>query len=53
MEGHAQSSLYLSRVTFLAGDEETDRLLVVKLLRLWYCDCGVELSLEAKYLSGV
>ena len=33
-EGDARSSLYLSRVTFLAGDEETDRLLVVRLLRL-------------------
>ena len=67
-EGDARSSLYLSRVTFLAGDEETDRLLVVRLLRLlsffifflwknkikvWFCDCGVELALEAKYLSGV
>ena len=33
-KGDARSSLYLSCVTFLAGDEETDRLLVVRLLRL-------------------
>ena len=24
-----------------------------KKLKVWFCDCGVELSLEAKYLSGV
>ena len=33
-EGDRRSSLHLSRVTFLAGDKETDRLFVVRLLRL-------------------
>ena len=61
-----RGALFLSRVTFLAGGEENDRILVVKLLRLFsfpvflpqkekvlLCNSGVEFSLEEKKLSDV
>ena len=58
----ARGALFLSLVTFLAGGEENDRILVVRLLRLFFtakknkvllCDSGVEFAREAKKLSDV
>ena len=34
-EGDPRGAVFLSRVTFLAGGEENDRILVVRLLRLF------------------
>jgi len=65
-EGDPRGALSLSRVTSLAGGEETDRILVVRLLRLFsfliflpqknkvlLCNSGVEFFLEAKKLGNV
>ena len=64
----AHGALFLSGVTSLAGGEENDRILVLRLLRLFsfliflpqkknnkelFCNSGVEFSLEAKQLSDV
>ena len=63
-----RGALFLSRVTFLAGGEENDRILVVRSLRLFSFlillpqkkknkallgNSGVEFSLEAKKLTDV